>query len=68
MGDIYTRLMPLPIGMHGMTIVDSNGDYNVYINIRLEDHGRRVALIHELRHIRRGDFVSNDPITKVENF
>ena len=40
----------------GVTIKDSNDDYNVYINSRLSADKQKAALEHELEHIRRGHF------------
>lgn len=57
---VFVRLIELPRHVGGVTSVDSDGCYNVYINLRLDDEGRRRALRHELAHIRLGHFHQPD--------
>lgn len=48
------RLLDMPTSIHGATLEDSEGDYNVYINGRLCESERAVALAHELAHAKSG--------------
>ena len=66
MEKVFVRLQNLPWKVNGFTILDADGDYNVYINARLSQDGQRKAYRHELRHIRRGDFYNDLPIRKAE--
>lgn len=50
----------LPLSVHGTTVLDENGDYNVYINGRISDEARTKAARHELEHIRRGHFYQRE--------
>ena len=45
-----------------MTIIDAEGDYNVYINARLNDDERVKAYRHEIDHIRLGHFYDERPV------
>lgn len=66
MEDTIVRLKDLPCGINGMTILDSNGDYNVYINARLSVDDQKKAYRHELRHIERDDFYNDLTIQEAE--
>lgn len=66
MEETIVRLKDLPCGINGMTILDSNGDYNVYINARLSVDDQKKAYQHELRHIARDDFYNDLTIQEAE--
>ncbi len=66
MENVIVRLRDMPNGIRGVTVLDSDGDYNVYINSRLTGQIQRIAYVHELRHIRRGDFHSERSIDSLE--
>lgn len=68
MGDIFVRLYALPPGINGLTILDSDGNYNVYINSQLPQHKHVEVYRHELKHIQNNDFYNAKPIRDVENF
>lgn len=61
------RLVDLPHGINGLLVYDENGDPNIYINARASYEMQRKAYLHELRHLRRGDAHSRQPIRKVES-
>lgn len=66
--DYLIRYIPLPISVHGMTVLDENGFYNVYINICQSREVQLAALEHEMEHIKRNDFSRDDePLEVVEN-
>jgi hypothetical protein len=66
MDDIHVRLLKLPSTVYGVTVRDENGDFNVYINSNLSAPARDRALKHEMKHIKRGDFYSDDCIETLE--
>lgn len=66
MGDIFVRLYSLPRGINGLTILDSDGNYNVYINSRLPRHKCIEVYEHELRHIEADDFYNSRSIREAE--
>lgn len=68
MGDIFVRLVQLPtLRTYGLTQVDENHDYNVYIDERLSDETRLRTFLHELRHITCGHFRDGITATEAEN-
>ena len=50
------RIIDLPYRIKAMTSKDYNGDYNIYLNAKLDLITRQEAYLHELKHIERGDF------------
>ena len=66
MGDVFVRQMPMPSTIHGTTVVDADGNYNVYINECLCDEKKRDTLRHEMRHITCGHFYDVAPIEQNE--
>ena len=66
MGDILTRIIPLPAGVSAMTVLDENGDYNIYINAALTREAADTAMRHELAHIKGGHFESDKPVCECE--
>ena len=53
MNNVFTREIELPITVEGVTVKDTNGDFNVYINSLLSPEKKAEALEHELCHIQR---------------
>lgn len=53
MSDIIIRLTMLPAKVNGVTVVDDNGDYNIYINSNLSGEALRRACKHELSHVAK---------------
>ena len=66
MDDVIIRYVPLPPCVYGQTLLDHNGDYNVYINVNLSYEMQRKTLEHELEHIRNNDFEFDRPIAEAE--
>ena len=50
----------------GLTIKDSDDNYNVYLNSRLSHEKQLQAFEHEMRHIRMGHFWSDRPVKELE--
>lgn len=66
--DFIVRYVPLPLKVHGMTVQDVNGFYNIYINSAQSEDVQRAAYKHELEHLKRGDFARSEcPLELVEN-
>ena len=66
MGENYIRIINLPSTIHGVTVKDEEGNYNIYINSSLSEDARKRAIEHELKHIDRGDFESLADISDIE--
>ncbi len=64
--EVYIRLLSLPSTIKGMTLVDPDGNYNIYINQNLSRNQQRKALQHEMRHVRQGDCYSEKSIRHLE--
>lgn len=60
------RLAPLPPRINAVTVVDSNGDFNIYVNENLSSEEQRRAYDHELTHIKRSHFFSDKPVSECE--
>ena len=67
MEDIFIREIKMPLTVRAFTIPDSNGDYNIYLNIDLSDKTKDCAIKHEMHHINNNDFSSNLSATLIEN-
>ena len=65
--DYTVRYVALPLSIHGLTVLDENGFYNVYINCNQSFEIQHHALEHELEHIKRNDFEKSKlPLELVE--
>ncbi len=63
---IHIREIKMPLSVRAFTVPDSNGDYNVYINMDLSDEAKRKSLAHEQKHIEKGDFSKDAPARLIE--
>ena len=52
LGDIFIRGIELPLTVKGVTVLDCDGNFNVYINILLSYETQRNATKHEIKHIK----------------
>lgn len=66
MEEKIVRILDLPAGVRGLTLLDEDGNYNIYINAKLDMAARLKAYNHELEHIRRGDWQSSLPVSLIE--
>ena len=66
MNDIYVRLINLPSSVKGVTVLDENDDYNIYINQKLSPEQQKKVYEHEKNHIENGDFHNFDEIEEDE--
>ena len=66
MNDIFVRTISLPHTVRGVTVIDDEGDFNIYINNKLAPSQQLEVLEHEKRHIHYDDFASFEDIRKIE--
>jgi len=66
MDDVFVRCLPLPTTIKGLTVLDSEGNYNVYLNSRLTYEANRATLQHELQHILNNDFQMLSHVSDIE--
>ena len=66
MGTVFIRQTALPRTVYGATVVDADGNYNVYINENLSDRKKQDTVAHELQHIQNGHFYDDDSIANNE--
>lgn len=62
MGDIFIRGIQFPLTIEGATVLDADGNYNVYINTLLSEETQRKTTIHELKHIKKDHFYDYNPV------
>ena len=55
-----------PVEVPGVTVLDENGDYNVYLNDKLSYDAQAEAFRHELEHIKQGHFYRLEDIMLLE--
>lgn len=68
MGMEFVRYISLPYHIRGFTVVDPEGNYNIYINNKLTEEMQAEALAHEMEHIANGHFSDAVPMELVENY
>ena len=61
------RVMDMPCCINAYTLLDENGNYNIYINASLSVEGQQLALEHEREHIKKNDFISFDDVILLES-
>lgn len=66
MGEVFIRLLELPPTIHGATVLDSDGNFNVYINSLLSYDAQRKTARHELIHIKKEHFYDYEPVVHNE--
>jgi Zn-dependent peptidase ImmA (M78 family) len=62
MENIIIRGIELPPKIKGVTVIDDEGDYNVYINTLLSPEVQKRTQKHELAHIIKDHFYNYDPV------
>ena len=66
MTEIVCRLADLPLKVRAVTVVDPDGDFNVYVNSNLSLEEQRKAYKHELVHIRQNHHYINQSVSLCE--
>lgn len=64
--DYFVRLLDLPAAVLGVTVPNTDGSFDIYINRRLSPQRQRDCLRHELSHIRRDHFYKGSPVPLLE--
>jgi hypothetical protein len=64
--DYCIRYVDLPCRVNGVTVMDKEGFFNIYINARLNYCSQQKAIRHEMTHVARGDFFREDVLEKIE--
>lgn len=65
--DYCIRYVDFPCRVNGITVMDKDGFFNIYINSRLDYCQQQKAIQHEFTHIARGDFFRADELEKIES-
>lgn len=65
--DFYVRMIDLPSSVHGMTVINDDSTFSVYINSKLSSKQQEEAYIHEISHIVKNDFYNESSIEEIEN-
>ena len=60
------RQMDMPHAVKGFVALDEDGFSNIYVNSRLSKEEQYKAAAHELQHVARNDFYTEEDIRKVE--
>ena len=68
MSEIFVRTIKLPAKIKGYTAIDSEGNYNIYINQDLDEIMKLKTYNHELTHITRNDWAENKTLDEAEMF
>lgn len=68
MNEYCIRFIPLPTTLKGITVEDSSGFYNIYINNSLSYEEQQKAIQHELSHVTGNDFNVQKPLYMVEPY
>lgn len=66
MMEYYIRYIDMPSVTKGMTIEDSDGFFNIYINASLSAAEQEEAIKHEIRHLERNDFDTEKSLREAE--
>ena len=64
----FIRAKKLPTSVHAFTVMDIEGNANIYVNSVLTQEQQQEALDHELGHIHYGDAYNDLPIEEAESF
>lgn len=64
--DFCVRFIDMPLNTKGVTVVDENGFFNIYINKNLSKEQQIKAFEHEVTHICRGDFDNKKSLYEAE--
>ena len=64
--DYFVRTVALPHSVDGVTVPNSDGTFDIYLNEALGDEARRKWLSHEIEHIRAGHFYKQKSVSEME--
>lgn len=65
--DYFIKFVDFPVcSCGGVILLNEDGTYTILLNSRLSRQQNRDSLIHELNHIKNGDFSRDIPIKQIE--
>ena len=65
--DYFVKLVDFPTcSCGGVILLNEDGTYTILLNSRLSHEQNADSLIHELNHIKNGDFYRSIPIKQIE--
>ena len=65
--DYFVKLVDFPVcSCRGVILLNEDGTYTILLNSRLSHEQNADSLIHELNHIKNGDFYRSIPIKQIE--
>lgn len=64
--NIRTILVDMPLSVKGYTVADSEGFYTIVLNQKLTREQNLLTYVHELGHIKNGDFDSLETVEIIE--
>lgn len=64
--DYYVHLVDLGHGVNGVTVPNSDGTFDIYLNSSLSESQRRACLEHEKRHVLSDHFYKSRPLGSLE--
>lgn len=67
MDAVIIRKIELPDGVNGITVLDANGDYNIYLNDQLSPDSQAKAFRHEVEHIKQGHFFVYEELEVIDS-
>ena len=65
--DVNTQLADLPTSISAYVVSNPDGSYTIILNARLTWERKRQAYLHELNHIKNGDY-ERKSADKIEMF
>jgi len=63
---MFVRLIKLPHSIRGLTVVDEEGNHNVYINRNIGYQMQLLTYQHEAEHVANGDLHSLESVIVLE--
>ena len=66
LNETYLRCVELPERVRAAVVLDENGDYNIYVNVKLSRDEQIRAYEHERSHIKSNHFRPYLPAVKCE--
>lgn len=67
MNDYFVRYIELPYHINACTVPNTDGTFDVYVNLNLDKYCQIAALKHEIEHIKKDHFYNDiKPIEVVE--
>lgn len=65
--DYFIKFVDFPVcSCGGVILLNEDGTYTILLNSRLIRQQNKDSLVHELNHIKNGDFYREIPIKQIE--